>query len=305
MKPSVASITTAYNAAHLLPRQIDALLRQSRPLQEIIVVDNASTDGTSAMLVERYPQVKVLHLQENVGAAGGWAIGLQYAALVKKHDWIWNFDDDSVPQESALESLLGGAGEIACDPAVGMLVPLPIHGATGTLYPPAFWRERYVAPSEEEMRLPVWYADVAVASGCLVRQEAVEKVGVPRSDFFMDIFDFEYCLRMRSHGYKIAVIKKCEMNHEIGETRIIRLLGFHYAWHGHAPWREYYIGRNKVYLAWSLYPSFKAKWYMTVSLLRHMTAIVLFGEQKFLSIKEMLHGIIDGWHAKLGRKLVP
>ena len=104
MKPSIASITTAYNAAHRLPRQIDALLRQTRALQEIVVVDNGSTDGTSAMLAERYPQVTVLRLSSNAGAAGGWAAGLTYTALEKRHDWIWNFDDDSVPGDGAWPS---------------------------------------------------------------------------------------------------------------------------------------------------------------------------------------------------------
>ena len=97
MKPSVASVTIAYNAAVALPKQIEALLAQTFSLQEIIVVDNASTDGTSVMLAERFPQVKVLRMTENLGAAGAWAAGLTYAALEEGNDWIWTFDDDSVP----------------------------------------------------------------------------------------------------------------------------------------------------------------------------------------------------------------
>lgn len=57
MSLSVASVTTAYNAARVLPRQMDALLGQSVPLKEIIVVDNASNDRTVSLLAERYPQV--------------------------------------------------------------------------------------------------------------------------------------------------------------------------------------------------------------------------------------------------------
>lgn len=178
MKPSIASITSAYNAARVLPRQIDALLRQTRSLQEIIVVDNASTDGTGAMLAERYPQVKVLRLPSNVGAAGGWAAGLEYAALERKHDWIWNFDDDSVPGDSALEMMLVlGAGAVE-DPGVGILAPLPVNSATGARYPPLLWRDGLIRPAERLMREPVWFAEVAVASGCMVRRDVVEAVGL-------------------------------------------------------------------------------------------------------------------------------
>ena len=130
MKPSIASITTAYNAARILPRQIDVLLRQSLPLQEIIVVDNGSTDGTAAMVRERYPQVTVLRLSTNAGAAGGRAAGLRYAALERRHDWIWNFDDDSVPGESTLEKMLSAGSRITEDKTLGMLAPLPVHEAT-------------------------------------------------------------------------------------------------------------------------------------------------------------------------------
>ena len=108
MSLSVASVTVAYNAAEMLPQQIEALLLQARPVQEIIVVDNASTDGTGAMLAERYPQVTVLRMEENLGAAGAWAAGLSYAALNKKYDWVWTFDDDSVPPADSLARLLGG-----------------------------------------------------------------------------------------------------------------------------------------------------------------------------------------------------
>ena len=65
---SVASITTAYNAAAALRQHIDALLRQERPLQEIIVVDNASSDETRSLLAAQYPQVTVLRMTENLGA---------------------------------------------------------------------------------------------------------------------------------------------------------------------------------------------------------------------------------------------
>jgi len=54
---SVASVTVAYNGAGVLQRHVEALLGQVRPLQEIVVVDNGSGDGTCSLIAERYPQV--------------------------------------------------------------------------------------------------------------------------------------------------------------------------------------------------------------------------------------------------------
>ena len=220
---SIASITTAFNAAHILPRQIDALLAQSRPLQEIIVVDNASTDGTSAMLEERYPQVTVLRLERNTGASGGCAAGLKYAALEKKHDWIWNFDGDSVPAEDALQIMLSSWAELSENSTVGVLAPLPVHEETGVYYLPLLWRDGLIKPSKEVLAQPVWFADVVVASGCLVRRDVVETVGLPREDFFMDYFDFEYCLRIRKRGYRDRGCEWLSASCMSWATRIVRL----------------------------------------------------------------------------------
>lgn len=305
MKPSIASITTAYNAVRVLPRQIDALLRQSRPLQEIVVIDNGSTDGTSAMLAERYPQVTVLRLPANVGAAGGWAAGLKYAALEKKHDWIWNFDDDSVPDQSALETMLSSPSRVVDDPTVGILAPLPVHQASGTRYPPLLWRDGLVQPGKNLLQQPVWFADVAVASGCMVRREVVEAAGLPRADFFMDFFDFEYCLRVRSSGYKIAVINAYSFSHELGDSKVIRFAGRTRVWPQHAPWREYYMGRNITYAAFRLYATAKTKRFVVVHLLRHAAALLLFGARKAECLKKLFQGAADGWRGRLGVRFLP
>src|SRR2546423_6100102 len=122
MTVSIASVTVAYNAAAMLSRQMDALLGQARPLQEVIVVDNASTDGTTALLEQRYPSVTILKMSENVGAAGAWAAGLAYALLQKRHDWVWSFDDDSIPDRDMLATLLDGVGSLnGTRPQIGMI----------------------------------------------------------------------------------------------------------------------------------------------------------------------------------------
>jgi len=304
MTLSVASVTVAYNGACVLPRQMEALLRQTHALQEIVVVDNASTDGTIAMLAERYPQVTVLKMSENLGAAGAWSAGLAYTALKRRHHWVWTFDDDSVPDEDALEALLGGIQGVNHG-EIGMLVPLPIHRETGRCYPPLLWCDGYVKPSAELLSRPIWFADMAILSGCMVRGDVVEKVGLPRSDFFMDFFDFEYCLRIRSQGYKIAVINAAKSAHEIGNARMVRLPGFKGVWPGHAPWREYYIARNLAYAAWWLYPNRNTKQFAVRHLVRHAGGVLLFASNKLACLRRMAQGFSDGRKASLGIRFRP
>jgi len=284
---------------------MDALLGQARALQEIIVVDNASTDGTSAMLAERYPQVTVLRMKENVGAAGAWARGLSYAALEKQHEWVWSFDDDSVPNAFVLANLLDGIGSLNGSQAdVGMVAPIPVHQKSGTCYPPLLWQNGFVKPSVNYMQNPLWFADLIIASGCLVRGELVGKIGLPRADFFMDFFDYEYSLRARLNGYKIAVVPSARLDHEIGNARKV-WAGRSRLWTSYAPWREYYNSRNIAYAGWHLYPTSETKRFVLGHLARHAGAVLLFSPKKTACLRKMAQGFWDGCQAKLGIRFTP
>ena len=306
VSPSVASVTVAFNAARILPRQIEALFGQTYPLREIIVVDNASTDGTAEMLEERYPRVTVLRMPENLGAAGGSAAGLSYAALQQHYDWVWNFDGDSVPSPNSLAQLLGGLETLNGTQAqVGMIAPMPVHQATKTYYPPLFWRDGFIRPSAEQMREPLWFADLVIASGSLTRRELVETIGLPRADFFMDFFDFEYSLRARAQDYKIAVIPGAELGHEIGDARTVWFPGGSRLWTSYAPWREYYFSRNIAYAGWHLYPTLGTKKFVLKLLARHGGAVIFFSSRKTACIGKMIQGFWDGYRGKLGTRFRP
>lgn len=302
---SVASVTVAFNEAHVVPRQMDAILRQTRPLQEIIVVDNASSDELRTMLSEHYPQVTVLTMRENLGVGGALAAGMAYAALEKRHDWVWTFDADSVPKEDALEALLGGARrETGTNGDLGILASMPVHRESGDCYPPLLWRDGFVKPSTDVLQQPMCYTDLVISSGCMVRRDVVEKIGLPRADFFMDFIDFEYCLRARSHGYKVAVVTGSRLEHEIGNARRVRLFGSR-LWPGYAPWREYYLSRNIAYAVWRLYPSPGAKRFVVRHLARHAMGVALFSLKKLACLKMMAWGFGDGVRGRMGARFRP
>lgn len=302
MSISVATITVAYNEADVLPRQIEALLQQTRPVQEIVIVDNGSTDNTRQILAERFPQVKVLRIPDNPGGVGGAeALGMAYAALEKKHDWIWTFDADSIPEADTLDRLLEGIGrnDLGSE-KVAIAAPLLVHRDTGECYPPLFWRDGWKKPSTESLRKPLVFVDLLLGSGRLVRRDVIEAIGLPRVDMHMYFQDFEYCLRARAHGYRIAVATNSRLNHEVGHAREVRFVGLRRLWSLHAPWQEYYMSRNLVYAIWHLYSSPKAKAFCVRHLVRHALGIVFFSSDKYLCLKRMVQGFSDGRAARLG-----
>jgi len=306
MPDSVASVTITYNGKNLLAKHMRALLSQTRPLDEIVIVDNGSSDGTSEYLAQEFPQVKVLRLDVNVGAAGAWEAGIKYAAFERGHTWIWSFDDDSEPAKRALELLLFGGGGAASDSSIGVLAPVPVHPASGLKYKPLLTTPQGIRqPTDEMMNQAVLFVDMVITSGCLIRGEVARKIGLPIGGFYMDYFDYEYVYRARRAGYQVAMISECTMAHKVGSTRTVTVFGSRRMWIQQPPWREYYIGRNLIYMVWHLNRSIIMLKFAFQVLSRHAVMTVLVGENRFASLLKTGQGICDGFRGKLGIRFRP
>jgi GT2 family glycosyltransferase len=302
---SVASVTVATNACHLLPRQLDALRQQSPKIDEIIVVDNASTDGTVEMLSTRHPDVTVLRLPENGGVGGAYAAGLRHAAFSKRHDWIWLLDDDSVPPGDGLESLLAGLQQAGEAGSIAVLAPVCVDPETSVSWPGLSWQDGRLTAKQADPAEPLIFVDCVISSGSLIHRDAVEAVGLPRADFFMDFVDYEYCLRLRRHGFRVAIVRDTILEHEVGGLTTVHLLGLKKSWSVHAPWREYYMARNETFTMWQYYPKLVTKGHVLYRLTRHAIGILLFGKQKLDCLAMQWRGFMDGRAGKLGIRFLP
>jgi len=296
---SLASVTVVYNGEQVMPRHLDALMAQSYRVDEIIVVNNASTDGTSSLLARLSPQVTVLNLPTNEGVGGGYVAGLRYA-IARGHDWVWQFDQDSIPATDALAHLLDGLERhSAKNDRVAIVAPKCINLATGREYPGLRWRNRW-KKVEFESAIGVEFVDAVISSGSLIRCQAIEQVGLPRADYFIDYIDMEYCLRLRRSGYKIAVIRHSILEHAVGAPRVLNIAGYKQQWADHVPWREYYKTRNEIFTVWQFQPEWTAKYSALRRLTRHALGILFFGRDKLTCLRMMCLGARDGLAGRLG-----
>lgn len=302
---SVASLTISFNGKELLFRQVEALLRQTRRPDEIIVVDNDSSDGTAEAIAQCYPFVKVIRQSKNEGVGGGYSAGLKYAAVCRKHDWVWMLDQDSVPGPELLARLLDTFSTLSNPDRVGLIAPLPVDEISGEAYTLYRWKQRQVRVELQKERSPVVFVDLVISSGSLIRREALETAGLPRKDFFMDFVDFEHSLRLRRHGFEIAVVTECSMPHTIGTPRTVNLFGRPRLWITHAAWRNYYIVRNQVYVIWHEMPSVEAKAFMLGRFAKQVLGTLLFDSEKLTRIKFLSFGLWDGIRGKLGAHVRP
>lgn len=103
---AAAAVVVTYNRMELLKQNIKKLLEQSYPC-DILVVDNASTDGTDkAMLsMEEAGMLLYRNTEANLGGAGGFNFGMRWA-VEAGYSYIWVMDDDCLPSPDALEKLM-------------------------------------------------------------------------------------------------------------------------------------------------------------------------------------------------------
>ncbi|MGQ0621954.1 MAG: glycosyltransferase family 2 protein [Panacagrimonas sp.] len=104
--PRILALVVTYNRKDLLQQCLAAIAAQTRPCDDIIVVDNGSSDSTAGMLTECWAhQVQTHVLSPNIGSAGGFSAGFRIA-YAQGADFIWAMDDDVIPDPDALEKLL-------------------------------------------------------------------------------------------------------------------------------------------------------------------------------------------------------
>ncbi len=202
----VVAVVVAYNRRELLAEVLAGLHAQTRTVDAIIVVDNASTDGSSDVVRSVSPGATLIELSENTGGAGGFAVGM--AAAVARHapDWIWVMDDDTIPEPGALDALLGAIDAYA---GVGLTaVGSRVIWTDGSEHPMNTPRPNPFARAAERAAAAAVQSRPARSLSfvsSMYRADAVSAHGFPIADYFLWNDDFEFSARLLRHGKGLSV----------------------------------------------------------------------------------------------------
>ncbi len=242
-----------FNDADIIDRTIEAVLRQTRPVDGILVVDNGSTDGTLEQASLKH--ATILRHPKNLGTSGAVLSGISYA-LEHDYDWIWVFDADSIVRPDALERLLAlfsgwpasrreEVGFLACLP-FNQNDGVPRHGGVFTRYGLALAK-----PMPGKRHYP---CHVTIWSGVLYRVAAIRQIGLPNADYVLDRGEDEYGYRVMKAGYKGFIHQDAVLQHNIrgnpSLTVVDRKLGpATLRFYEFPPIRCYYTCRNTLYFA--------------------------------------------------------
>jgi len=233
----VIAVVVSYNRRLLLEETLAALVAQTRPADEVLVIDNDSSDGAPEMVAERYPAVRLTRLPRNTGGAGGFAAGMAQA-IASGADAVWLMDDDTVPDAGALAELLRARRS---SPEGSVLWASAVRWTDGRRHPMntprvrPFSRPSAVARARARACYPIRSASFV---SLLVDAGAIRAHGLPIASYFLWNDDFEFTARILRHGRGYV----CERSTVEHRTR-----SFTSAFDDPGP-RFYYEVRNKIWL---------------------------------------------------------
>ncbi|HEX9726365.1 MAG TPA: glycosyltransferase family 2 protein [Vicinamibacteria bacterium] len=226
----VSVIIVSYNAKTYLGKCLRALYEHTklRPL-EVIVVDNASTDGSLAMLARDFPEVKAIASPDNIGFSGANNIAMREA----KGEFYLLLNNDAVVARGAVDTMLRIIQE---KPEVGVLGPLLrnedgsvqiSYGRMISFHAEAIQRfltkgnvrgnplvRRYIEGRSKKEAHPDW-----VSGACMMlRAETLETVGLFDDRFFLYSEEVDLCERVRRGGYRVFYTPEAEVIHVGGKS---------------------------------------------------------------------------------------
>ncbi|MGI8721673.1 MAG: glycosyltransferase [Geodermatophilaceae bacterium] len=193
----VVAVVVTWNRAELLARSLRAILAQTSVPDQILVIDNASTDETATMLADHFTgRVEVVRLTENIGGAGGFAAGI-VRALEHLPGAVWLLDDDTVPHPNALQALLEARRHYPGPPPA--VVASRVVWIDGRDHPMNTPRRKPGASRAERLAAEVIGATpIRSASfvSILCSAEILRERGLPEVDYFLWNDDFEFTTRL-------------------------------------------------------------------------------------------------------------
>lgn len=212
--PTVSITFPVYNGGKEPIECLNSIVNLNYPKNkiEIVIVDNNSSDGSDKIIKQKFPQVRLIKMKENVGFAKGVNIGIKHSSGA----YIFIGNDDIVFEKNSLKNMIeymeqhpevgitGGKIFLKSKPNKIISPGFMMNTWTGKIYP---------APLPEIAKEPNWVQGCAM----LVPRKVFKKIGLLDEGFSLAYFeDFDYCLRAKKAGFSIRYLPDAIFWH--GET---------------------------------------------------------------------------------------
>lgn len=225
----ISIVIVSWNTREILARCLDAVSRSASSAlgAEVIVVDNASSDGSAEMVRQRFPGVRVISNEDNLGFARACNQGIR----VSSGEYVLLLNPDTEVQPAALETLITFLREHPNVAAAGARITNPDGSLQRSCYrAPGIFRELWrlthmdVLYPYAEYPIEKWSTseprpvDTVLGACLLVRREALEQVGLLDERFFIYSEEVDLCTRLRAAGWEVFWVPRAIVMHRGGES---------------------------------------------------------------------------------------
>ncbi|MCD6486473.1 MAG: glycosyltransferase family 2 protein [Syntrophobacterales bacterium] len=281
----ICAVVVSYFPDSNFPERIRKIAEQ---VGKVIIVDNGSDIETIEVLNKLSLQSRIQPIlnSENLGVATALNQGVWWA---QGHGfrWVLLFDHDTTPEKTMTEELLSVYTKFPCQEKLAIV---------GSNYYNAYNHCPLYNMDVDSCR---WMRKTVITSGSLLSLRAFNTIGPFRDEFFIDLVDFEYCLRTRAKGYYVTITSKPIMEHRLGEVEVHRLLWRKVGTSNHSALRRYYMTRNYILLA-KEYASSEQAWVLVTlfHFLKSIILMILLEKNRRTKLRNVILGI---WHGILGK----
>ena len=225
MTETVLALVVTYNRLNYLKRCLDFLENQDRKINQILVVNNDSNDGTQQYL-EAKKNIKVIK-QENLGSAGGWHTGIEYG-IKNNFDYIWMMDDDGYPDKSSLKNLVNSFTKAhSCISSVVLnenyknLLVFPIPKLNKYKNPVIFsLLRKYNKLSIFKKNSIEFYNYANLFNGSLISINSIKKIGNINKNYILYGDEVDYFYRLRKIGKVVTCFKSFHYHPDVSRRPI-------------------------------------------------------------------------------------
>lgn len=249
-------------------------------VDKIVCVDNGSKNlGEIKEILSS--NIELIENHENLGIAAALNIIMNYAHK-NNYEWFITLDQDSVCMPGLIENYyqyvnLENAAILTCT----------IQDRNFSL------KGKEISGIEE--------IDECITSASFCNTAALLDVGGFDEKMFIDSVDFDVCMNLRTHGYKVYKTDFVGLLHEVGNGKDVYFLWKKRVAYNHSDLRNYYMARNHVYMA-KKYPKNVSMIYVLLKELEIELIILFYEENKIKKIRARHRGLIDGLMLNMGKK---
>lgn len=280
MKKYCAGIVLYNPEINRLNENISAIKNQ---VDKVILIDNNSSNIEEIKnLIKDEKRVDLIRNNQNMGIAIALNQILERANK-EGYEWALTLDQDTIcPHNIISEYELN----INSYPDIGIICPyiIDINISNGDEY-------KLVENKDPE------FIERCITSGSLTNVKIWEKIGGFDNEMFIDYVDFEYCKRLEINNYKILLINKVAIFHEVGKSSLVKVFNKQFSINNHSELRKYYYFRNRVYT----YRKHKNYYNLTKESIKLVKCVIFlsFEKHSIKKIRVALKGINDGFNMSL------